>query len=115
LYITQGNNFHNKDLQVFSFLIEKRSHFLGFSVITALNHLYWRLCPDSALSLNYTELDDKTVYHNLQQFKENLSKREAVVSRRDIGVTSLSERKTSPLLSKDSKQKQTGEGLRGSL
>jgi hypothetical protein len=104
LYIRQSNNFHDKDLQVFCFLIDKGSHFLRFSVISALNHLYWRLRPGR-----------KTVCHIVQKLQENLNKRELAVSRRDIGVKSLSETKTSPLLSKDSKEKQTGEGLLESL
>jgi hypothetical protein len=37
--------------------------------------------------------------------------REVVVSRRDIGVKSLSETKTSLNIIEDSKEKQTGEGL----
>jgi len=41
--------------------------------------------------------------------------REVVVNRRDIGVKSLSETKTSPVVIEDSMEKQTGEGLRASL
>jgi len=56
LYIIKSNNFRKVDLQVFYFLIEKGSHFLRFSVIMALNHLYWRLRPVCVLSLNYVNL-----------------------------------------------------------
>jgi hypothetical protein len=38
--------------------------------------------------------------------------REAVFRRRDIGFKSLSETKIGPVVIKDSKEKQTGEGLR---
>jgi hypothetical protein len=60
-------------------------------------------------------LDDKTVRRIAQQFQENLCKREAVVLRRDIGVKSLSETKTSPMVNKDSKEKQTGKVTAGKL
>jgi hypothetical protein len=113
LYITQSSNLHENDLLVFYFLIENGSHFLRFIGITALNHLYWRLRPVCVLSLNYTELDAKTICHIVHKFQENLSKREVVVRRRDIGVKSLSETKTSPIVVKDSKEKQTGDGLNG--
>jgi hypothetical protein len=55
------------------FLIEKGSHFLRFSVITALNHVYWRLRPDCVLSFKYTDLDDKAICQIVQHFQENLS------------------------------------------
>ena len=42
-----------------------------------------------------------------------VSKREVVVRRRDIGVKSLSETKTSPVVIKDSKEKHTGEVING--
>jgi hypothetical protein len=58
------------------FFIEKGSHFLRFSVITALSRVYWRLRPDCVLSLKYTELDDKAICHIVQHFQENLSQLE---------------------------------------
>ena len=41
------------------------------------------------------------------------SRKILVVRRRDIGVKSLSETETSPVVIKDSKEKQTGDGLNG--
>ena len=41
--------------------------------------------------------------------------REAVLRRRNIGFKSLSQTKTSPVVIEDSKEKQTGEGLRARL
>jgi hypothetical protein len=61
------------------------------------------------LSHNYTELDDKAICPIVHQFQENLSKREIFVRRRDIRVKSLSETNTSPIVNKDSKEKQTGD------
>jgi len=43
------------------------------------------------------------------------SRKILVVRRRDIGVKSLSETETSPVVIKDSKEKQTGDGPNGTF
>ena len=111
MFVTQSNNFHKENLQVFYFLIEKGSNFVHLIGITGSATYN----GDFVLSASY---HFSTFNLTIRQYailytKENLSKREVVVSRRDLGVKSLSETKTSPVVIKDSKEKQTGEVRNG--